>query len=177
MEQLYYCKDCNQHFPSEKMIKDKNKASGHRNLCKVCNNKRNRKRREDDVTGSTEAYNRRMRKFRSTMKGAILQRCISAKMRAEKTGLPFDLDVEYLRDLYEKQQGLCAYTGEVMQVQAPKSEPKWPVLSLDKIDPEKGYVKGNVQFVTMRVNTMKNDMTHEQFVKRMQHILTHIGVH
>jgi len=177
MEQLYYCKDCQQHLPASAMIKDKHATGGYRRQCKQCRSNYVKDWREKDVNGFVDGVNRRMRKFRATTKGAILQRLVSAKTRATQSGLPFDIDVQYLRDLYEKQKGLCAYTGEVMQIQASKSESKWPVMSLDKIDPQKGYVKGNVQFVTMRVNTMKNDMNHEQFVQNMQHILTHIGVH
>lgn len=34
--------------------------------------------------------------------------------------------------------------------------------SLDKIDPSKGYVKGNVQIVSFRANTLKNSATLEE---------------
>jgi hypothetical protein len=34
--------------------------------------------------------------------------------------------------------------------------------SLDRIDPSKGYVKGNVWIVSHRGNTIKNDATHDE---------------
>lgn len=37
--------------------------------------------------------------------------------------------------------------------------------SLDRIDPNKGYVKGNVWVITKRANTMKNNATRAELLK------------
>lgn len=35
-------------------------------------------------------------------------------------------------------------------------------ISVDRIDPKQGYIKGNLQLVCMAVNQMKSDLTIEQ---------------
>lgn len=44
-------------------------------------------------------------------------------------------------------------------------------MSLDRIDPRKGYVKGNVWIISYRANLIKNDGTaeeHEMIAKAMR---------
>jgi 5-methylcytosine-specific restriction endonuclease McrA len=74
-------------------------------------------------------------------------------------------DGAMLRDLFEAQQRTCAYTGEVLipGINA----------SLDhKIPTSRGGTndRENLQWVTARVNSMKSDLTHEEFVALCRHI-------
>ena len=89
----------------------------------------------------------------------------SARKRAVKKGFEFDLDAQYLKDLFESQKGLCAISGlPVMhntknRTMAAKS-PYYA--SVDRIDSSKGYIKGNVQFVCLAINYMRNTFTIQQ---------------
>jgi hypothetical protein len=42
--------------------------------------------------------------------------------------------------------------------------------SLDRIDPNKGYIIGNVEFVCYCINVMKNDFTKEEMIKFINQI-------
>lgn len=149
------CTLCNKTKPIEEFLKDKAQKKGYRNQCKECLRKRNNKtyhKRKDSL-------NKNMRDFRSTVKGATTTSFCAAKLRARKENLPFDIDLEYTRELWDEQEGKCALTGEPFVIKG-----GWLAPSLDKIDPEKGYTKGNIQWLTQRVNLLKSNMTNEELL-------------
>lgn len=86
-----------------------------------------------------------------------------------------------LFELFKKQDGKCAITGVPISI-TDKIKLKGRFIrsaSLDRIDPYKGYTIDNVQWVHIRVNIMRQDMTMEEFVQfcslvleNNQHLLT-----
>ncbi len=101
---------------------------------------------------------------------AISDRLMQAKQRIKKYGgIETDLDRDYLYQLFKDQQGLCALSGVTLRVE------KWAIacLSLDKVIPEKGYIKGNVQWVAWAVNRAKGDMAEDVFIDMCRQILEH----
>lgn len=91
-----------------------------------------------------------------------------ARSRSKQKGYETNLNTEYLKEVWDNQNGLCPYTGIEMELgRTSKDEDikKTPIkASLDRIDPSKGYIKGNVEFVCYCVNVMKNDFTKEQMI-------------
>jgi len=87
-----------------------------------------------------------------------------SKARGEKT----NLDVQYLKEIWDKQNGTCPYTNIKMEISRTSQDEdikKAPTkASLDRIDASIGYVKGNVEFVCYCINVMKNDFTKEQMI-------------
>lgn len=83
--------------------------------------------------------------------------------RAKKSGLVVDIDKEYLHKLWDKQQGKCAISGIEMTYIANCGRIPTNV-SVDRIDSNKGYIKGNVQLVCMAVNQMKSDLDMQTFL-------------
>jgi hypothetical protein len=77
-------------------------------------------------------------------------------------GYEWDLTPEYVVELYEQQEGLCALTG-------------WPIewsqknltatVSIDRIDSSEGYLQGNVQLLHKDVNMAKQQYSQEYFVQ------------
>lgn len=89
----------------------------------------------------------------------------AARLRQkEKANLEVNIDSEYLAKLWDKQQGICPYTRIKLYVakRKQKDNDHRYLASLDRIDSSKGYVKGNVQFVSTSINYMKNNMTDQQ---------------
>lgn len=92
-----------------------------------------------------------------------------AKDRARRKGLELNINLEYLEELFEKQHGRCKYTG----VELAQTENKSNSISIDRIDYTKGYIKGNVVFTSTIVNTMKNDLTENEFIRVVRLITEH----
>jgi len=73
--------------------------------------------------------------------------------------------------LYDTQKGKCYYTGRIMQTGHDRVRPD--SLSLDRLVPSRGYRKGNVVWCCNLVNTMKQQMTEQEFYRFLRHILRH----
>ncbi len=87
-------------------------------------------------------------------------RVTSIRRRSEAQSIPFDLDYKYLIDIYEQQKGLCYYSGLKMNIDGKAKDvggAKADALSVDKIIPEKGYVKGNIVFCLNSINIFKGN--------------------
>lgn len=74
-----------------------------------------------------------------------------------------NITAEYLKTLWNQQQGKCSYTN--IQMILPRNTVEYqtgktPIrASLDRIDSNKGYVIGNVEFVCYAINMAKNSFT------------------
>lgn len=98
-------------------------------------------------------------KLMSTKEGCIKRRLIETKYRAKKLNVPFDLTLEYLISIFPDK---CPVFNTTLTWghQTGKILPTSP--SLDKINPEKGYIVGNVQWLSNMANSMKHKATKEQ---------------
>lgn len=81
-----------------------------------------------------------------------------------------DLDVDELVAIYEKQKGLCALSGREMtyitgQGRVPTN------ISIDRINPDLGYIPGNIQLTCVQANKMKMELSQEDLLSWCQDIL------
>lgn len=85
----------------------------------------------------------------------------SAKSRAKKRGWDFDLEES---DLIIPE--VCPVLGIPITLRYGGDKDSSP--SLDRIDSNKGYVKGNVQVISWRANNLKSNGTLEEFIKLVE---------
>jgi hypothetical protein len=81
-----------------------------------------------------------------------------AKIRADEAGLPFDIDRDYLDSIkvtYCPALGLVLKYTENSRIQDDSA-------TIDRIIPELGYVKGNVQILSYKANRMKSNATSDE---------------
>ncbi len=88
-----------------------------------------------------------------------------------------NIDLEYLKNLWDIQKGICPYTGITLILPTyTKHGSFFNRASLDRIDSSKGYTKGNVQFVALPINLMKStksDIEIKQFLKQISSYTSH----
>ena len=93
---------------------------------------------------------------RENPKKTLLSGC---KARAKKKGLPFDLDLE---DIIIPEK--CPMLGIKLMRNLGQRGPSSSSPSLDRIIPEKGYTKGNVQVISTKANMIKSNATADELM-------------
>ena len=93
------------------------------------------------------------------------------------------ITIDFLVELWHQQKGSCPYTGIslVLPYVVPKTQvhgwtddtPPHKRPSLDRIDSSKGYIPGNIQFVSQMANYAKNTASHDEMVRFCQAIAEH----
>lgn len=166
-----YCPTCKRNQPLE--LFPTNSGS-----CRDCKNKRIRELKEADPLKYREKrrqYNISYAKNQGLLYYAR-RNITSWKQASIKKNIPFDLTIEYVMDLWQKQSGKCYYTGADLKFTLPNTNigfPKKDAPSLDRLIPNKGYVRGNVVWCVWWANRMKYEMEEEEFYNRIQNIMRH----
>ncbi len=94
----------------------------------------------------------------------------SARRRAKDQGLDFNLEKS---DIIIPE--VCPYLGIKLSPHSRRGDSKKTVMSLDRIDPTKGYVKGNVEVISWQANTMKSDATAAELIMFAKVVLSKFG--
>lgn len=139
------CKSCGRIKEIIDFHLDKNSSDGHVTLCKPCANARSNtwvKRNLADVVA-------RKKERRKDVKKSLLE---AAQNRARVKTLPIDITLE---DIIVPSH--CPILGIELIKSEIKASDGSP--SLDRIIPDKGYVKGNIQVISRKANIMKSNAT------------------
>ena len=80
---------------------------------------------------------------------------------AKKRNLEFTITIEYIWDLFLKQNRKCVLSG--LNITFNKSQKK-NAASLDRIDNSMGYIEGNVQWLHKDINKIKNIFNQTDFI-------------
>ena len=85
----------------------------------------------------------------------------TTKHRAKKKNIPYDIDEDYLKSIWPE-DNKCPALG--LEFSKPSEGLKSTSLSLDRLVPELGYVKGNVAIVSMLANQIMSNATPDQVI-------------
>jgi len=104
----------------------------------------------------------------------LFKRALSnAKKRALKRNSKFDIDLEYIKDIFENQSGKCYYSGIPLRIIRDESSGIHDhyKMTLDCLDSNLGYSRGNVVWCIYCINSFKLNMPKEEMIKICKSIL------
>lgn len=90
----------------------------------------------------------------------------AAKKRAKEKGLDFNITED---DIIIPEK--CPYLKTKFSYNAPRGSDRRTVITLDRIDSSKGYIKGNIEVISHLANTMKSNATQEELINFAKTIL------
>ena len=134
-------------------------------LCKGCYSKTNANRYENLPEEKKKEKINNQKKWQNN--NIIKVRVLAAKYRAKIKNLEFNIDEDYINELLIKQNYRCIYTNTELELKMGSDDmfinPN--TISIERINPKLGYTKGNIVLVTASVNTMKNELSENNFLE------------
>lgn len=97
---------------------------------------------------------------------------------ARQRNKQFNLTLEYLEEVWQLQNGKCPFTGFDLELRNyDKNDNKLNIksASLDRIDNSKGYIIGNIRFVSVMFNYARNKFTDQEVLDFAQAIIRTMG--
>lgn len=168
---MYTCSKCKTLLPAESFSYYQSRTRGlrRRSRCKECEIQRHR-----DYASANRLHKREVSAASRARKLALggdvalrivmNQRLGGYKRTSRQENIPFALTADYLIKLFHHQGGRCYYTNEELLYNHQLGFQQQNSLSLDRLNPDEGYVEGNVVFCTNFANTAKGAKTLDEFL-------------
>ena len=162
----------------EKIDEQKRKyAKAHPEKAKEIAKKSGKKYRE----ANREKIRERQRKYNETNREMLNERVVKRrhdhpflfaarrlKTRCRHSGTAFDLEPDWYRQRWEECGGICPMTGIKMKKIGDSNDPY--TMSVDRIDPNKGYTKENTRLVCLWYNRARNNWGDKFTLKMCQQV-------
>lgn len=162
------CSFCNKEFEKETRYVKAAEKKGRSHYCsRACSGKNNLILGKERI----DAWNHSL-KNREHLNDVKYNRCDeytgfrTLLASCNKRSKVCDVDLIYIKEIWNKQHGKCAITGVDLQLK--KGYNKNFQASIDRIDSSLGYVKGNIRFVSVSVNWLKNNLDDNHVMEFIQ---------
>lgn len=177
------CLKCGETKRTDEFARRSGPKSNFRNICQECMKAYQRAYAQTD---KMREYGRnRMRKYRADPALKAKERKTRTERNRQSPRYALNLAIhnakkrhvvgittDYLMELFEKQAGVCAISGIAMTWSRGKIEPT--SMSIDKIEPERGYIEGNVRLVCYAVNMFRGRMTDAEMLDMARAIVANL---
>ena len=181
------CTKCGIEKPLDQFYRHKASADGRRPDCKRCYGRQHleyERRPEVKAKKSLRAkiYNANLTEIQKCRRAATLAKYNertprlallqnrSNALHRHPTANP--ITIEELLGLWRRQEGRCAVTRFPMTWKQGRIKPT--SISLDRLDPAKGYESGNVRLVCYSVNAFRNTMTDSEMLMMAKSIVANL---
>jgi hypothetical protein len=151
---MLICNTCNETKSEDELVPRPDRKTKYRNICKSCRNENQRKTYYERK--KTNPFIFKHQKLRGA---------------AKYNGLDYDLDPEFLKSIWS---GVCPISGEEIYISC-RLEDRGDDNSaeLDRFIPSKGYVKGNVTWISRKFNRKKLDSSLEELKMLVEWLESH----
>ncbi len=158
-----FCKTCLLDKPLTDYALDNNAKDGHRIHCKSCINDRKKLLRKSDP----EKFRQYTRKYLNDKPERKLLN--SAQQRAKVKNLEFNITIDDVLI-----PDCCPILGVKLITNSNINGGENYSASIDRIDPIKGYVRGNIMIMSRLANMMKSTATDDQLLTFADWIINNI---
>lgn len=93
------------------------------------------------------------------------------KRNAERRNIKFNITIEYIWEIFIKQNQKCALSGKDLKFGRIGKDRQGKNASVDRIDSTEGYIEGNIQWIDKQINIMKNNMDEKEFLELCNQII------
>lgn len=166
------CKKCNILKPATTEHFLRNKKGFLYSYCRECKNKYLSDRRVSSPRvklSDEELKNRKINRYNNDKINDWARLLVNtARHNAKRYGKEFNIDTDYVLDLYENQNHKCYWYGIKLSPSLTHRDPSKP--SLDRLDCSLGYVPGNVVLSCMAANIGRSNCEVEVFFEFCKHL-------
>ena len=141
------CTSCKKELSLEEFKTSNDRGQVHSKKCKACSYAVRRK----NASATPQNYLTR-----------LFGQLKHARTKKEKSKVVWDIELEDVLELWDKQKGKCALTGLFMTYHKDGSGNRGLNASIDRIDPDIEYLVTNIQLVCSRANTMKHTLKEDE---------------
>lgn len=176
---MLQCSKCNLQLDFSQFHKHSTSKTGYRNECKTCRKeydlKRYEENKEEILKNRIDYYNKtkhipeviaRKKKFKDKYYAEKYEIFILNRCRKRAKNKDIECNIELSDIVIPK---ICLVLGIPLIRGKDKASINSP--SVDRIDPNGGYTKGNIQIISNLANMMKNNATPEQLINFAQWVL------
>lgn len=139
-----------------------------KNKCKKCLSENNKSGYHSKSEEQKKEYIDKQKKWRDG--NLIRYRVESAKHRAIRKGLVFEITDDIIQQKLEEQDGKCYISKQPLVM----GENDWYGISLDRLDSNLGYTVDNTILVTKFVNSSKNSLSLDEYIKLLKEVCDNI---
>lgn len=154
------CFKCKIFKLTEEFSKNKSNFDGYQKVCKEC---------FSNYECVKKGYIKKSNQLKISLSLYLDNKINQLKRKCELKGLPFNLEKGYLNKIYQKQNGKCYYSK--IEIKHNKGVHQYDSISVERLNPENGYVIGNVVLSSFSINSFKGMMNENEFKQFLTEII------
>lgn len=158
---LKKCYKCKQNLlVEEHFSKNRSTFDGYQKVCKNC---------FSNYSSVKAGYRKKSDKIKTDLTLYLRNKIANIKSRCKLKNIEFSLSEDYINKLYIQQGGLCYFTK--IQMVHNQGRHQYNSISIERLDPNLGYVDNNVKLCLFSLNSFKGMMNENEFKEFLRIII------